>query len=77
MPSMTMLPASGRITLANMRMAVVLPAPSGPTSPKISPGRTEKLKLSTAVIAPKRLVSPLTSTAAPAEPFIALPARPA
>ena len=32
-------PASGASTPARMRIVVVLPAPSGPTMPKISPGR--------------------------------------
>jgi len=36
-PSITMVPLSGRITPASMRMVAVLPAPSGPTKPKISP----------------------------------------
>ena len=37
-------PPSGRITPASMRMVVVLPAPSGPTRPKISPRSTVKLR---------------------------------
>ncbi len=32
------LPESGERTPASMRIVVVLPAPSGPTKPKISPG---------------------------------------
>ena len=42
MPSITIAPASGRITPASMRSVVVLPAPSGPTSPKISPRLTDE-----------------------------------
>ena len=34
-----------------MRSVVVLPAPSGPIRPNISPGRTSKLTPSTAVTA--------------------------
>ncbi|MGA8642104.1 MAG: hypothetical protein WB650_09385 [Candidatus Binatus sp.] len=37
-------PASGASTPARMRIVVVLPAPSGPTMPKISPGATSKLR---------------------------------
>src|SRR5262245_10550083 len=37
-----------------MRMVVVLPAPLGPSKPKISPGRASKLMLSTAFTWPRR-----------------------
>ena len=43
---------------------VVLPAPSGPTRPKISPGATERFTSSTATRSPNVLVSPLASMAA-------------
>ena len=42
-------------------MVVVLPAPFGPRKPVTCPGRTVKLRSSTAVTGPKRLVSPSTS----------------
>ena len=42
-------------------MVVVLPAPFGPRKPVTRPGRTVKLRSSTAVTAPKRLLSPSTS----------------
>ena len=41
-----------------MRKVVDLPAPLGPSRPKISPARTVKLMWSAAVNVPKRLVSP-------------------
>ena len=46
-----------------MRMSVDLPAPLGPSSPKISPSRTSKEIPSTAVKSPKRFVSSRTSMA--------------
>ena len=48
---------------ASMRSVVVLPAPSGPTSPKISPARTSKLSASTAHTPGKLLVSPAATIA--------------
>ena len=54
-----------------MRIAVVLPEPLGPRMPKISPARISNDTPSTAVVAPKRLVSPCTSTTA--EPLRAPP----
>src|SRR3954471_17279275 len=51
------------MTPASMRRVVVLPAPSGPTIPKSVPAGTSKLRLSTAVTAPKRRVRPRTSMA--------------
>ena len=47
-----------------MRMAVDLPAPLLPRSPKTSPAWTEKVRSSTAVKAPKRLTSPSTEMTA-------------
>ena len=44
-----------------IRMVVVLPAPFGPRKPVTWPGRTVKLRSSTAVTGPNRLVSPSTS----------------
>ena len=48
---------------ASMRRVVVFPAPSGPTSPKISPGRTSKLSESTAWIPGNSFVSPFATIA--------------
>src|SRR5664280_521562 len=45
-------------TQAIIRIAEVLPAPFGPRKPKDSPGATSKSMASTAVIPPKRFVSP-------------------
>ena len=39
----------------SMRMVVVLPAPSGPTRPKISPSATFSVRSSTAARSPNRL----------------------
>src|SRR5215216_2400 len=44
------------------RMAVVLPAPSGPTSPTISPARTCRLSPSSARKVPKVLTRPSVSS---------------
>jgi hypothetical protein len=46
-------------------MVVVLPAPLGPSSPKISPRATANESPSTAVTSPKRRVSPRASMAGP------------
>ena len=51
----------GRTRPSSMRRVVVLPAPLGPRKPVIRPGSTSKLRSSTAVKVPKRLVRPRTS----------------
>src|SRR5579885_2660827 len=56
-------PPSGLRTPASMRSVVVLPAPSGPTRPKISPAPATKLRRSTASVSAKRRVSSRASTA--------------
>ena len=43
------------------RMVVLFPDPLGPRKPVTRPGLTSKLRSSTAIVRPKRLVSPLTS----------------
>ena len=43
------LPVVGSVSPRSIRMVVVLPAPFGPSSPKISPGRTSRSSWSTAV----------------------------
>ena len=56
-------PDVGRLRPHSIRMAVVLPAPLAPRNPKISPRRTSKLMLSTAVKLPKRFTRFLTDIA--------------
>jgi hypothetical protein len=54
----------------SMRKVVVLPAPLGPSRPKISPRRTEKLVLATATKSPKRRTRSFTSmTTSPGSPL--------
>ena len=52
---MSTLPASGFISVYNMRSVVVLPAPFGPRRPVISPSRAVKLTPSTALTLPNDL----------------------
>ena len=52
-------PSSGASSPATTRMNVVLPAPFGPTSPRISPVRTSRSKPSSAWTSPKLRASPL------------------
>ena len=47
-PSSLMLPAVGSISRRTVRPTVDLPQPDSPTSPRVSPGRIEKLTPSTA-----------------------------
>ena len=54
MPSKTMRPRSGLVKPATISKQVVLPAPLGPMTPRISPGATSKLTWSTATTPPKR-----------------------
>src|ERR1035438_903992 len=64
-PATMAVPLVGGTSVVNMRMSVLLPAPFGPSRPKISPPGTMKLTLSTASSAPKRLLMPSTSMATP------------
>src|SRR5437667_3949167 len=57
-------PEVGSSSVVNMRISVDLPAPFGPSSPKISPCSTLNVTWSTAVNSPKRLVISSTSMAA-------------
>lgn len=61
LPPIVAVPAVGVTRPRIMRMVVVLPAPLGPRKPVMTPGSTEKLRLSTAVTGPNRLVRPVTS----------------
>src|SRR5690349_1967119 len=61
-PSTRAPPAVGRTRPSNMRSAVVLPAPFGPSKPHTAPEPTENERSSTASTPlPKRFVSPATS----------------
>src|ERR1035438_9781308 len=64
-PATTAVPLEGGTSVVNIRISVLLPAPLGPSRPKISPGGTVKLTLSTASSVPKRLLMAHTSIAAP------------
>src|SRR5690349_622971 len=55
-------PAVGRSTPVSRLNNVVLPAPLGPISPRISPALTESVTLFTATSPPKRQVSPDASS---------------
>ena len=61
---MTAVPDVGGSSVTIMRISVDLPAPFGPSRPKISPGATENEMPSTAVKSPNRLTMFRTSTAA-------------
>src|SRR6267378_1243033 len=59
-PSQAIVPASGRRSPARHSRVVVLPAPFGPSSARISPGRTAIESRSTAVTWSKLLIRPST-----------------
>jgi hypothetical protein len=52
-PATVARPPVGRRTVLRMRRVVVLPAPFGPRSPKIAPGRHSKLMSETAETQPR------------------------
>src|SRR5882757_3696277 len=54
-------PLLGRSRPSSIRIVVDLPAPFGPRKPVTTPGRTVKVRWSTAVLSPYRLVSPCNS----------------
>src|ERR1700733_15002385 len=56
-PATVAVPLVGGTNVVSMRISVLLPAPFGPSKPKISPLCTVKLTLSTASSAPKRLAN--------------------
>src|SRR6202521_5555733 len=64
-------PEVGTISVVSIRLSVVLPAPLGPRRPNSSPRRTSKLTWSTAVNAPKRLVSSRACIAADCDSIVA------
>jgi hypothetical protein len=49
MPATVAVPDEGMTRVVSMPAVVVLPAPLGPSSPKISPAYTERLRSSTAL----------------------------
>src|SRR2546423_15520173 len=61
MPPMVAEPASAAVSVASMRIVVVLPAPFGPTKPKISPAGTLKSTPRRAARPAYRLWRPWTS----------------
>src|SRR5262245_4925369 len=62
-PATSAVPAVGGRSVVSIRMSVDLPAPFGPSRPKISPSSTPKLTPPTAVKSPKRLTIWRTSIA--------------
>ncbi len=62
---MVAMPLVGRESVESMRNVVLLPAPFGPSRPKISPFLTSKLMSSTAVNLPNFLVRFFTSIMLP------------
>ena len=54
MPNTVALPSAGLSSVVSMRIVVVLPAPFGPSSPKVSPGSMRRLTRSTARCWPNR-----------------------
>src|SRR5918912_562390 len=65
MPPIVAEPPSAGISVARIRIVVVLPAPLGPTKPKISPAGTEKSTWSTATWPPYLLCSDSTAITRP------------
>ena len=49
-PAISAVPADGRSSVASIRSVVVLPAPLGPTRPKISPSSTIRSMPATASV---------------------------
>src|SRR2546425_732324 len=58
MPATRAVPASGGSSVVRMRTAVVLPAPLGPSRPRMLPWGTARSSPSSAVTSPNRLTSP-------------------
>src|SRR5262245_21532242 len=67
-PAKRIRPASGRSSPASWATSVVLPAPLGPITAWISPGRTARATPSVATTPPNRLVSPCVSRSGSAIP---------
>src|SRR6185503_9321297 len=71
-----MLPASARSSPHISRIAVVLPAPSEPISPNISPRCTSRVRASSALVVPYFLTTPSNSIAAFIEPELRIHRHP-
>src|SRR5215813_4697568 len=69
MPQIAARPAVGATRPQSIRNSVVLPAPFGPTIPRISPASTVRLTPRTASTTPNRLARPAASTARPLCPI--------
>ena len=76
MPSTRPLALARREEPHSIRSVVDFPAPFGPRKPYSSPARTRRSRWSTAMNAPKRLVSPFVRTAGSAAVAIEREARP-
>ena len=74
-PSTSTSPASGASKHEIMEMVVVLPAPFGPSRPKIEPRTIENDTPSTAVMSPNRFTSPSAVTMAGAGSDVTAPGR--
>src|SRR6185437_14555368 len=51
-------PASGRVSVVRMRTAVVVPAPFGPSTPRMAPRGTSGSSPASATVGPNRFRSP-------------------
>src|SRR5713226_6453392 len=71
-PPTSALPEVGGVSVVSMRIKVVLPAPLGPSRPKISPSCTSKLTSFTATKSPNCFLSLMTSIAFVGVAFISL-----
>src|SRR5262245_9963257 len=63
-PATANVPRVGANSVVKTRIAVVFPAPLGPSTPRISPDSTEKVRSSTATSSPYSLRTPSAFTAA-------------
>ena len=72
-PFQNTLPPLGRVMPLIRLNSVVLPAPLGPSNPKISPSRTARLTPSTATSPPKRQLSAWISSSGGLGAFIGRP----
>src|ERR1700722_13474611 len=61
-PATRAAPRSGIDSVVRMRIAVVLPAPFGPSMPRIAPAGTSRSSPSSASVVPNRFVRPCGST---------------
>src|SRR3954463_14003518 len=62
-PATAKVPRLGARIVVSTRIAVVLPAPFGPSTPRISPGATENVRSATATSRPYSFATPFASTA--------------